>query len=166
MNVSCEHMRGIIICLSRTCKAVSVRPGLVWEDSIRCVVVVRHPVSLRAAAEIKQCHLAVSSQLHSVLAQITSTREIWQRSCTKNCLVWVFSADSSWHCLTHQSGLSHMCESGPTGADWSYMFVRNKLSVSEAGSGSRTELCKSESELLFSVTVSTESAAAVIGECF
>lgn len=58
-----------------------------------------------------------------------------------------------------------MCESGPTGADWSDMFVRNKRSVSEAGSGSRTELCKSESEL-FSVTVSTESAAAVIGECF
>ena len=48
-------------------------------DNIRCVVVVRPPVPLRAAAKIKQCHLAVSSQLLSVLAQITvccSTREI------------------------------------------------------------------------------------------
>lgn len=59
-----------------------------------------------------------------------------------------------------------MCESGPTGADWSDMFVRNRLSVSEAGSGSRTELSKSETELLFSMMVSTESAAAVTGGCF
>ncbi len=47
-----------------------------------------------------------------------STREIWHHSRTKNSLIWRFSADSSWHCLRHQSGLSHMCEIGLKCDDW------------------------------------------------